>query len=51
MATETGAELLMRTLAAAGVDACFANPGCALMLLRVHTSCKHQLTRALAQYD
>jgi thiamine pyrophosphate-dependent acetolactate synthase large subunit-like protein len=50
MATETGAELLMRTLAAAGVDACFANPGCALML-RAHTSCKHQLTRALAQHD
>ena len=48
MATETGAELLMRTLAAAGVDACFANPGCAFMLRAQSTT---KLTRALAQHD
>jgi hypothetical protein len=43
-ATETGAEALVRTLAAAGVRVCFANPGCAACFVR-HTSartCKPQ---------
>jgi hypothetical protein len=43
-ATETGAEALVRTLAAAGVRVCFANPGCAACCTRRERTLEAPLT-------